>query len=111
MNGFMESLRVENLKTGLHVMVACPGFTASNIRSTALNKDGEQFGETSMDEGKMMTAEEVAVIIVDGIKKKKRTLIMTSQGKLAVWMNKLFPAWVDKKVFALFAKEKNALIK
>jgi len=111
MNGFMESLRVENLKTGLHVMVACPGFTASNIRSTALNKDGEQFGETSMDEGKMMTAEEVAVIIVDGIKKKKRTLIMTSQGKLAVWMNKLFPAWVDKKVFALFAKEKNALVK
>src|SRR5690606_32805655 len=92
MNGFMESLRVENLKTGLHVMVACPGFTASNIRSTALNKDGEQFGETSMEEGKMMTAEEVAVIIVEGIKKKKRTLIMTSQGKLAVWMNKLFPA-------------------
>src|SRR5690606_8783512 len=37
MNGFMESLRVENLKTGLHIMVACPGFTASNIRNTALD--------------------------------------------------------------------------
>src|SRR5690606_16093983 len=30
-HGFMESLRVENLRTGLHVMVACPGFTASGI--------------------------------------------------------------------------------
>lgn len=111
MNGFMESLRVENLKSGLHVMVACPGFTSSNIRNTALNKNGEQFGETSMEEEKMMTAEEVAAIIVEGVKKRKRTLIMTGQGKIAVWMNKLFPAWVDKKVFALFAREKNALIK
>jgi short-subunit dehydrogenase len=111
MNGFLESLRVENLKTGLHVMLACPGFTASNIRNTALDTSGNQHGESSMDEGKMMTAEEVAKQIVDGILKKKRSLIMTSQGKMAVFMNKLFPGWVDKQVFKLFAKEKNPLIK
>lgn len=111
MNGFMESLRVEHLKSRLHVMVACPGFTASNIRNTALDKRGEEFGETSMEEEKMMSAEEVAHRIMVGIVKRKRTLIMTRQGKLAVLMNKIFPAWVDKKVFALFAKEKNPLIK
>jgi len=111
MNGFMESLRVENLKTNLHVMVACPGFTASNIRHTALDKDGQQFGETSMEEEKMMSAEEVAHRIIEGIAKRKRTIIMTRQGRFAVLMNKIFPAWVDKKVFALFAKEKNPLIK
>ncbi|WP_207423645.1 SDR family oxidoreductase [Desertivirga brevis] len=111
MNGFLEALRVENLKTGLHVMIAAPGFTASNIRNTALAKDGSSQGETSMDEGKMMTAEEVAAIIVDGVVKRKRTLIMTGQGKLAVLMNKLIPAWVDKKVFELFAKERDPLIK
>jgi len=111
MNGFMESLRTELLKTGVNVMVACPGFTASNIRVTALAKDGAAHGETSMDEGKMMTSEEVAGIIADGIEQRKRTLVMTRQGKLAVWMNKLFPAFVDKKVFDLFAKEKNPLIK
>lgn len=111
MNGFMESLRVENLKTKLHVMVACPGFTASNIRNTAFDKNGKQFGETSMNEEKMMTAEEVAERILKGIQGRKRTLIMTRQGKLAVWMNKLFPAWVDKQVFQLFAHEKKPLIK
>ncbi len=111
MNGFMESLRVENLKTGLHVMLACPGFTASNIRNTALDTSGKQQGETSMDEGKMMTAEEVAERIVSGVLKRKRSLIMTSQGKLAVFMNKFFPSWVDIQVFKLFAKEKNPLIK
>ncbi|WP_293301749.1 SDR family oxidoreductase [Pedobacter sp. UBA4863] len=111
MNGFMESLRTELLKTDVHIMLACPGFTTSNIRVAALAKDAAAHGETSMEEGKMMSAEEVAQRICNGIIKRKRTLIMTRQGKLAVWMNKLFPAFVDKKVFDLYAKEKNPLIK
>ena len=111
LQGFMESLRVENLRTGLHVMVACPGFTSSNIRQTALDASGGEQGETSMDEGKMMTAEAVAARIVQGVIRRKRTLIMTRQGKLAVLMNKLLPAWVDRQVYKLFAKERNPLIK
>jgi short-subunit dehydrogenase len=111
MNGFMESLRTELLKTGVHVMVACPGFTASNIRVAALAKDGASHGETSMEEGKMMTAEEVASNIVNGIAARKRTLVMTGQGKLTVWLNKLLPALADKLVFNHFTKEKKALIK
>jgi short-subunit dehydrogenase len=111
MNGFLESLRTELLKTGVNVMVACPGFTTSNIRVAALSKDGGAHGETSMEEGKMMSAATVAMLICDGIANRKRTLIMTGQGKLAVWMNKLFPKFTDKKVFELFAKEKNPLIK
>jgi Short-chain dehydrogenases of various substrate specificities len=110
-HGFMESLRVENLKTGLHVMLACPGFTASNIRQTALDAAGAAHGETSMDEAQMMTAQEVAERIVLGVVRRRRTLVMTRQGKLAVWMNKLFPAWVDKQVYKLFAKEKSPLVK
>src|SRR3546814_14763792 len=51
MQGFMESLRIETLKQGVHVMVACPGFTASNIRSTALVAAGSlQFGRASCRE-------------------------------------------------------------
>ncbi len=111
MNGFMESLRTELLKTGVHVMVACPGFTASNIRVTALAKDGASHGETSMEEGKMMSADTVAQTIADGIVARKRTLIMTGQGKLTVWINKLFPALADKLVFNHFTKEKKALVK
>jgi short-subunit dehydrogenase len=50
LNGFLEALRVENLKTGMHVMIASPGFTASNIRYSALVKDGGMQGDTSMEE-------------------------------------------------------------
>jgi short-subunit dehydrogenase len=111
MNGFMESLRTELLKTGVHVMVACPGFTTSNIRVAALSENGSSHGETSMDEGKMMTSEEVAVIIAGGIADRKRTLVIGGQGKLTVWLNKLLPALADKLVFNHFTKEKSALIK
>lgn len=111
MNGFLDALRIENLKTGVHVLTACPGFTASNIRNTALAKDGTQQGESTLEEDKMMTAEEVAKIIVDGVENRTRTLIMTSQGKLTVTLSKFFPAWLDKLVYNTFAKEKDALLK
>jgi short-subunit dehydrogenase len=111
MNGFLDSLRIENLKTGVHVLTACPGFTNSNIRNTALAKDGTQQGETHMDEGKLMTSEEVARIIVDGVEKRKRTLIMTGQGKLTVLLSKFIPAKLDQLVYNVFAKEKDALLK
>ncbi|NEU09461.1 SDR family oxidoreductase [Flavihumibacter sp. R14] len=111
LNGFLEALRVENLKTGLHVMIASPGFTSSNIRNSALVKDGTVQGESSMDEGKMMPPEKVAEIIADGIINRKRTLIMTSQGKLTVFLNKVLPAWLDGLVYNHFTKEKDPLIR
>ncbi len=111
MNGFLDALRIENLRTGVHVMTACPGFTASNIRNTALNQSAQQQGESSLNEEKMMTAEEVAKLIADGIESRTRTLIMTGQGKLTVTLSKIFPAWLDKLVYNVFTKEKDPLLK
>jgi short-subunit dehydrogenase len=111
MNGFLDALRVENLKTGLHVLTACPGFTASNIRNTALAKDGSQQGESTLDEAKMMTSEEVARHIANAVEKRSRTLILTGQGKLTVAISKFLPAMLDKMVFNVIAKEKDSLLK
>ena len=111
MNGFLDALRIENLKTGVHVLTACPGFTASNIRNTALDKSGTQQGESTLNEEKMMTAEEVAKIIADGVENRSRTLIMTGQGKLTVLLSKLLPGLLDKLVYNVFTKEKDPLLK
>ena len=111
MNGFLDALRVENLKTGVNILTACPGFTASNIRNTALDKNGKQQGESTLHEEKMMTADEVAKIIVDGVENRSRTLIMTGQGKITVALSKFIPAVLDKLVYNVFAKEKDSLLK
>ncbi|WP_266204603.1 SDR family oxidoreductase [Pontibacter kalidii] len=111
MHGFLETLRTELLHSGVHVLLACPGFTASNIRNTALAANGQQQGETPREEEKMMSAEEVAERILKATMQRKRDLVMTTQGKLAVWVNKLFPSLADKLVYNVMAKEKDSPLK
>ena len=104
--GFLESLRTENLKTGLHVMIVAPGFTASNIRNIALNAAGNPQEESPRDEKSMMTAEEVAEKILKGVIKRKNNIVLTfKEGKLIVLINKLFPALSRKLAFNHMAKE------
>jgi len=105
MHGFLEALRIENLKKDLHVMIVSPGYTKSNIRNTALAKDGSMQGESPLEERKLMSAEEVAHRIVKGIEFKKHRLVMTSQGKMVVLFNKFFPKMLDKMVYNTISKE------
>ena len=86
-------------------MIACPGFTESNIRTTARTSTGAQHGDSPLKESELMSATEVARIIYTGIVNRKRTLILTRQGKLTVLLNKLFPAWMDKQIFKHFRKD------
>ena len=109
--GFLESLRIENLKKNLHVLVACPGFTASNIRNSALSKDGRAQGESPRNEREMMSAEKVAEEILIAVNQRKRDLILTADGKLTVWLNKFCPSWMDKMVFRQLSKEKDSPFK
>lgn len=108
MQGFLESLRTELLPKKVHVLVACPGFTQSNIRKVALTQDGSSQGESPRKEEKMMSSEEVAARIYRAVLNRKRDLVMTRQGKLAVWMNKFFPGWMDHQVYKVMAKESKA---
>jgi short-subunit dehydrogenase len=105
LNGWLEALKTELYGSGTHVMWVCPGFTTSNIRNAALDKDAKAQGESPMDEGKMMSSEECATHIIQAISKRKRTLVLTFTGKRTVFMNKFFPAWADKLVHHFFFKE------
>jgi short-subunit dehydrogenase len=105
LQGFLEALRTELLYTGVHVLIACPGFTASAIRQRALSKDGSAQGESPRDESQMMTAEECATHIYNSVVNRNKILTLTTQGKLTVFLNKWFPSFMDKMVFNAMAKE------
>ncbi len=109
--GFLDTLRIEHLHDGLHVMVFAPGFTTSNIRNVALTADGSQQGETPRDEEKMMSAEEVAARMAKGIIKRKSQIVLTPIGNLTVWLNKFFPRLVDKLEYNYMKKEPNSPLK
>jgi len=110
--GFLDTVRIENLKKGLHVLVAAPGFTASEVRKVALTSNGLQQGETPRNEENMMTAEECAMHIVKAVEKRKRQLILTfTEGKLTVFLGKFFPSLLDKLTYKHMAKEPNSPFK
>ena len=110
--GFLDTVRIENLKKGLHVLVAAPGFTASEVRKSALTADGSAQGETPRNEEKMMSAEECAMHIANAVKKRKRQLILTFvEGKFTVFLGKFFPGLLDKLTFNHMAKEPDSPVK
>jgi short-subunit dehydrogenase len=109
--GFLETVRIENMKKGLHVLIACPGFTSSNIRNSALAADGSIQGESPRNEDSMMKPEKVAVKIADAIKRKNKILVMTIVGKLTVAIDKIFPFFMDRMVYNQMAKEPDSPFK
>jgi dehydrogenase/reductase SDR family protein 7B len=109
--GFFEALRTEVMHRGVHILVACPGFTGTSIRQKALTANGSVQGESPRDESKMMSSEEVAIAIYKAHQRKKRDLVLTTQGKLAVWLNKIMPSQMDKIVYNVMAKEPDSPFK
>ena len=104
LQGWLEALRTELMHTGVHVMWVAPGFTTSNIRNVALNKNGESLGESPLDERKLMSAEDCAEHILHAIKRRKRTLVLTFTGKLTIFINKFFPSLADRLVHNYYFK-------
>lgn len=111
MEGFLESLRTEVMKRGVHVLSVCPGFTASNIRNKALDANGQSQKESPRDEQKMMSAEEVAEKTYNAIVARKRDLVLTTQGKLAVLLNKIIPGVMDNVVWKVMKNEPDSPVK
>ncbi len=111
LNGFLETLRTEMLKKDVHVLTACPGFTASNIRKRSLTTDGSPQQDSPREEDKMMTAEECAAHIYHATVKRKKILVLTAQGKLTVFLNKWFTGLMDRLVYNTMAKEPGSPLK
>jgi short-subunit dehydrogenase len=104
-NGFLDTLRSEHLYDGLHVMIYAPGFTASNIRKTALMADGSMQGETPREEGKMMTSERVGEIMLNHIRRRSRRATLTFTSKLLLVLTRLFPTITDHMEYWYMARE------
>jgi len=107
-HGFLESLRIETLKTGLHIMIAAPEYTSTDIRKNALVAGGKEQGESPRDEQKMLTPEFVAKRIARGVRKRRRTLVIGKMGTITVIVTRLFPKLSDKLIYNYIKKEANS---
>lgn len=111
MQGLLETIRIENLRKGVHVMIAAPGFTASNVRFSALTADGSPQGASPRQEDKMMTAEEAAHRIIRGVARRKREVVMDFNGKATKFIKKFCPSLLDILFYNHMAKEPDSPFK
>jgi len=111
MHGFLETIRIENLKNGLHVLIAAPGFTESDVRKSALNANGEPQGDSPLKENGLMSANTVAKAIMKGIVKRKRNIILSFEGKFSVLLQRVIPKALDRIFYNYMAKEPNSPFK
>ncbi len=105
LHGFMESLRIEHLKTGLHIMVVAPEYVASEIREHALLADGQEQGVSPREEKRMLTAEYVAKRIAKGIRKRRRTMVIGKTGTFIVGLSRVLPKLADRLIYYFIKKE------
>jgi short-subunit dehydrogenase len=111
MQGFLESVRIENLRKGVHVLILAAGFTSSNIRKSALDAHGNPQGETPRPEDKLTSPDRVANNVVRAIRRRKRNRIMTTEGQLMVFFQRIIPELVDSTIYNKFKNEPNSPLK
>jgi len=110
-HGFLETIRIENLRKGLHVMIIAPGFTSTEIRKHALTASGTEQGESPRDERTLMSPQYVAQWVLKGIRKKKRNKLLTWDGRLTALFQRIVPAFVDWAYYYEMSKEPKSPIK
>ena len=105
MEGFLTALATENKVYGLHVLMAFPGFTASNIRFNALKEDGTTQGFSPQDEAGIMQPISVARGVYRALIKKEKYLVLGFKEKLAFYLSKFLPSFVANQTYVTMSKE------
>jgi short-subunit dehydrogenase len=93
--GFFDSLRIELEGTGVSVTLIAPDFVRSEIHRRAFGPDGKPTGKSTLQESRIMSAEECAGLIVRAMEKRQRLLITSWRGRLGRIVRLFAPGLID----------------
>jgi dehydrogenase/reductase SDR family protein 7B len=91
LHGFFETLYLENKKNNIRASVLIPGRVRTNISLHALDAEGKEQG--TMDEGlaKGISPEKAAKIIIRGIRRNKREILVGSTELTMLYIRRICP--------------------
>lgn len=90
--GWSEAVRAELAPFRIHMLLVCPGATATAANSNLL----EDRLNVAMKTNKQMSAQECAVGISHAISAKKNELVLSGGGRFLVLLNRWFPRLADR---------------
>jgi short-subunit dehydrogenase len=105
LTGFFEALRTELKNAGVSVTVAYPGLVTTRLRDRGFNARGEPAGASGMKEDDAMPVQECARLILDGMERRRREIVMTTKGKLGRFLKLIAPGVIEKMTLAALKEE------
>ena len=93
MTGFFEALRAELKGAGVSVTTAFPGVVATSPRYRGFNAAGQAAGVSALKEDDAMPVEQCARLIIDGMNRRRREVVMTLKGKVGRYLKLIAPGW------------------
>lgn len=96
MRGFFDTLRIELADSGVTVTMAYPGFVGTGIRENATGPDGKPVAVNPVDEREVMSPAECARLILGAMRERRREIVMTARGRMAMFLKLFAPGLVDR---------------
>ncbi|HEX2967890.1 MAG TPA: SDR family NAD(P)-dependent oxidoreductase [Bacteroidales bacterium] len=91
LHGFFETLYLENKGNNIRVSVIIPGRVRTAISLHALDGEGKEHGKLDDGQAKGLLPEQAAGIIIKGIKKNKREILVGKGELMMLHIRRYFP--------------------
>ncbi len=91
LQGFYESLLLEEEGNNIKVTIAYPGKINTNISVNALNSSGDSHGKMDHNQETGMSAQECVEILLDAVKKEKKEILIGNKEIKAVTLKRFLP--------------------
>lgn len=98
LHGYFESLRLENFKNNIHVLLVCPGKIKTNVSLNAVSTNGEKHAVMDKSHETAMSAEKCAEIMLNAMQKHKEEVFIGGGELKAVWIKRIFPSLFAKLI-------------
>lgn len=96
LSGFCEALRSELEPSGITVTIVYPGVVKTDIRRVGYGASGGALGISGVREDDMMSVQQAVELMLEGISRRKREVLMTRQMRFGRWLKLIAPHLVDR---------------
>ena len=92
LHGFFETLFIENRKYNIRSSVIIPGRVRTKISYRALDAEGKEHGKLDAGQSKGISPEKAAEMIIRGIMRNKREILVGSSELIMLYIRRYFPS-------------------
>jgi dehydrogenase/reductase SDR family protein 7B len=98
LHGYFESLRLETEKSGIRIMLVCPGKIKTAVSLNAVTSSGASHNTMDESHKEAMSAEDCAKKIISGLSAGKEEIFVGGKELLIVKIKRFFPSLFGKLI-------------